>query len=237
MLHADRRRMSIGGPSEVAWLIELAGNHGAPNYFQLEHDNDWTSDANRALRFARRQDAQAYIYHIGWTEPKPVEHMWLGPKDQAALLPRQTYQVSRCDDGEWMVHTDGDVIAYPGQGNEEQKARAICAALNCRIPTVGEWESSVQLWRLRNTVRDAIESLERNSTSAPVVECLKASLTPAAATKTIDEIIEACAKIAQPWAGFWLDKNSSEADRDVVEVRTEIAAKIRALAIPSQDRA
>jgi hypothetical protein len=42
-------------------------------------------------------------------------------------------------------------------------------------------------------------------------------------------LIEACAKIAEPWAGFWLDKNSTEADRAVVAVRTEIAAKIRSL--------
>lgn len=63
---------------ETAWLIELAGNHGVPNYFQLSYDDDWTPDANKALRFARCQDAQAYIHHIGWTEPKPVEHMWCG---------------------------------------------------------------------------------------------------------------------------------------------------------------
>lgn len=68
--------------NETAWLIEIAGNHGVPNYYQLEYDNDWTPDANKALRFARRQDAQAYINHIGWTEPKPVEHMWCdGPDD------------------------------------------------------------------------------------------------------------------------------------------------------------
>jgi hypothetical protein len=42
--------------------------------------------------------------------------------------------------------------------------------------TVGAWEPTVQLWHLRNTVQDAIEALERNSTSAPVVECLKAAL-------------------------------------------------------------
>jgi hypothetical protein len=42
----------------------------------------------------------------------------------------ERYQVTLCDDGQWMVHTEGDIIAHPGQGNEEQKARAICAALN-----------------------------------------------------------------------------------------------------------
>jgi hypothetical protein len=42
--------------------------------------------------------------------------------------------------------------------------------------------------------------------------------------------IEVAAKIAEPWAGYWLDKSSTDADRAVVAVRTEIAAKIRALA-------
>ncbi len=40
------------------------------------------------------------------------------------------YKVSLCDDGQWMVHTEGDVIAYAGQDNEEDKARKIAAALN-----------------------------------------------------------------------------------------------------------
>jgi hypothetical protein len=50
------------------------------------------------------------------------------------------------------------------------------------------------------------------------------------------KVIEACAKIAEPWSGFWLDKNSTDADRAVVEVRKEIAAKIRAMAVPSASR-
>jgi hypothetical protein len=61
---------------ETAWLIEMAGKNGVPNYFQLAFDEDWTPDANKALRFARRKDADAYINHIGWTSPYAVEHMW-----------------------------------------------------------------------------------------------------------------------------------------------------------------
>lgn len=40
---------------------------------------------------------------------------------------------------------------------------------------------------------------------------------------------ERCAKIAEPWPGFWLDENSTDIDRAVVAVRTEIAEKIRAV--------
>ena len=73
---ADRILATVTVADEVGWLIELADKQGVPSYHQLEYDDDWTSDANKALRFARREDAQAYIDHIGWTEPKPVEHMW-----------------------------------------------------------------------------------------------------------------------------------------------------------------
>lgn len=44
-------------------------------------------------------------------------------------------------------------------------------------------------------------------------------------------LIERCAKIAEPWPGFTLDENSTEADRAVVAVRTEIANSIRSLAV------
>lgn len=65
---------------ETAWLIEIPGSDVVgPMYHQLEYDDEWTPDANKALRFARRQDAQAYIDYTGWTVPKPVEHMWCDP--------------------------------------------------------------------------------------------------------------------------------------------------------------
>jgi hypothetical protein len=55
----------------------------------------------------------------------------------------------------------------------------------CHCSTImmlcGEWN------RMRATIVDTIESLERNSTSAPVVECLKAAIgvegTPSTKTK------------------------------------------------------
>jgi hypothetical protein len=40
-------------------------------------------------------------------------------------------------------------------------------------------------------------------------------------------IIERCAKIADPWPGYWIDHSSTEADCAVVAVRTKIAAQIR----------
>lgn len=43
-------------------------------------------------------------------------------------MPR--YDATECDDGTWMVHDDGDVIAIAGQGYSEAKAKYIRDALN-----------------------------------------------------------------------------------------------------------
>ena len=63
---------------EVGWLIEINEQAG-PTYFQLVVDDQWTRDSLAALRFARKQDAEAYINDIGWTRAVAVEHMWLDP--------------------------------------------------------------------------------------------------------------------------------------------------------------
>lgn len=62
---------------ETGWLIE---KDDPPVYCLLtgDYDEHWTPEVNRALRFARREDAQAYSDHIGWTSPpvRIVEHTW-----------------------------------------------------------------------------------------------------------------------------------------------------------------
>ena len=62
---------------ERAWLIELKGT--TPSWAIVnpnDYDEHWTTDSTRALRFARKADAEAYIAHIGWTEAFPSEHIW-----------------------------------------------------------------------------------------------------------------------------------------------------------------
>ena len=59
----------------TAWLIEMKERLG-PVYFQMEDDNDWTSDHDKALHFSREQDAEQVIAYYGWTRAKAVEHMW-----------------------------------------------------------------------------------------------------------------------------------------------------------------
>jgi hypothetical protein len=70
-----------GRVEETGWLIELKGN--TPSWAVVnprDYDEHWTTDSTKAIRFARRQDAQAYIDHIGWTEAFPSEHIWDEPR-------------------------------------------------------------------------------------------------------------------------------------------------------------
>ena len=65
---------------ETGWLIELKPSVvTTPVWFQLVSDDDWTSDASKALRFARKQDAEAYIESVGWTGAFSSEHEWSDP--------------------------------------------------------------------------------------------------------------------------------------------------------------
>ena len=75
-----RLRAALAGIPDAdasGWLIE---KDDPPVYCVLSDDYDehWTSNTIKALRFARREDAQAYSDHIGWTSPpiRVAEHMW-----------------------------------------------------------------------------------------------------------------------------------------------------------------
>lgn len=64
---------------QIGWLIEN-GSYSAPLYKYIDNSDGcmifkWTPDANKALRFARRIDAEAFAYHDehAW---RIVEHMW-----------------------------------------------------------------------------------------------------------------------------------------------------------------
>ena len=59
----------------TAWLIEVSEPEG-PEYFQLVDDDNWSSDHDTALQFARKEDAEKYIADVGWTRARAVEHMW-----------------------------------------------------------------------------------------------------------------------------------------------------------------
>ncbi len=62
---------------ETGWLAELKGS--VPSWAVLnpdDYDEHWTTDSTKAIRFARCEDAQAFIDHNGWTEVFASEHIW-----------------------------------------------------------------------------------------------------------------------------------------------------------------
>src|ERR1700678_4855319 len=89
-------------------------------------------EAGKALR-----ELNALRRGNGMRRISTVEILYGGdkPQDVFKLLEElrakpYKYQATLCDDGSWMVHTEGDVICVAGQGNEEQKAKLIVRALN-----------------------------------------------------------------------------------------------------------
>lgn len=68
--------VAVSVKDETAWLIELRGSR--PTWWSLhpEEEPGWVPDANKALRFSRKQDADAYINDTGWTDAFATEHMW-----------------------------------------------------------------------------------------------------------------------------------------------------------------
>lgn len=79
----------VSRTDESGWLIE---KYGPPVYYFVtsgDYDDHWTRDAGSALRFARQEDARAYVDHIGWTSPpvRVVEHMWPPLPETDAVAP------------------------------------------------------------------------------------------------------------------------------------------------------
>jgi len=59
---------------EIGWLIERTID-GMVHYLTIEHEMvAWTSDSLKALRFARRQDADMFAY--GEDCERIAEHQW-----------------------------------------------------------------------------------------------------------------------------------------------------------------
>jgi hypothetical protein len=93
----------------VAWQIRV--REGCKTYHAYTERLPFEPDVNSGV--------------IAISEPVP-----LYAHQPAAGAEREEFKVTLCDDGAWMVHTEGDVICYAGQGDEEQKAHRIAAALN-----------------------------------------------------------------------------------------------------------
>lgn len=81
----------------------------------------------------------------------------------------------------WMANSDAEtirkaaVVLRTAQSTDQNEllAEALAHMHRARLASI---RAATIVVRLRNVIHDTIEALERNSTSAPVVECLKAAL-------------------------------------------------------------
>ena len=95
---------------EIGWLVEITG----PRYWTgTPGCGNWTADSRAAMRFARRQDAEAACRHLAPSGAIPVEHAWVshrpaGAQPSGAPAPASA-QGEVCECGHpWSEHVDGD---------------------------------------------------------------------------------------------------------------------------------
>lgn len=65
---------------ETAWLIEFTQSVSKQPAWYGADDTEglgMVTDANQAIRFCRKWDAEQVITEIGWTEAFATEHAWL----------------------------------------------------------------------------------------------------------------------------------------------------------------
>ena len=80
-------------PEETGWLVEM--NDVGPKYYSFSErdpDDPWGGfqrDPNKAIRFARKEDAEAMIAAFGWTPGHvyAAEHIWGGEKIAGSPAP------------------------------------------------------------------------------------------------------------------------------------------------------
>lgn len=66
---------------EIGWLVEITG----PRYWTgTPGCGNWTADSLAAMRFARRQDAEAACRHLAPSGAIPVEHAWVSHRPAGA---------------------------------------------------------------------------------------------------------------------------------------------------------
>ena len=68
-------------PDETGWLIEFSQRVSVqPTWYGKTDDGlGQTTDSLKAVRFSRKEDAEAVIEDMGWTEATASEHMWCDP--------------------------------------------------------------------------------------------------------------------------------------------------------------
>lgn len=88
---ARAKRLEDAQADSTGWLVER-NDLGSPRWlcFGPRHrDTTYTTDANKALRFMRKEDAEAAMYHLENNDPvlRVTEHKWIA---RAALSEETT---------------------------------------------------------------------------------------------------------------------------------------------------
>lgn len=104
---------------EIGWLVEITG----PKYWTgTPGCGNWTADSLAAMRFARRQDAEAACRHLAPSGAIPVEHAWVSHRPAGA----QPSGPDRCEVCDWPLAESrekgcvpGDCSYRPEQGSDE----------------------------------------------------------------------------------------------------------------------
>lgn len=92
---------------EIGWLVEITG----PRYWTgTPGCGNWTADSRAAMRFARRQDAEAACRHLAPSGAIPVEHAWVSHRPAGA----QPSGPDRCEVCDWPLAESRDKGCVPG---------------------------------------------------------------------------------------------------------------------------
>lgn len=104
---------------EGAWLIETAALRNqdviVPHWWTGLYPNSvsWTTDANRAVRFARKQDAEAVIHGMGdvFERPFATEHVWADLHPAPAVTDEREREIREAikdhTPGPWTIDEEG----------------------------------------------------------------------------------------------------------------------------------
>lgn len=109
----------------AGWLIERGGQWyaAAPHTdWTIKqaiadlHQENWTWDADAALRFARKEDAETLIRFVGWQHATATEHAWIAaappPPSDAPLSCADAMELARdMLHDEWLRTGDSETLA------------------------------------------------------------------------------------------------------------------------------
>lgn len=171
--------------------------------------SNWDAERHQGNYFAGLKDAYDNIHGIAneyqtamywWTKsapPKPVPDAMRNCPRCGSSAPRMHPAVQHEGEVELCTH---EFHLCPTNQNTPKYIAAVEAkrALSEPVPPA----DGVRIARLEQTIQDSIEALERNSTSAPVVECLKAALSPSPAVATEPVADERVKQLAARLIGY-----------------------------------